>query len=148
MNVALFVPAQTALGENVRTWARPGAKRRRHHFLGMAHSVNSSRVDPVNAKLEPAMNRGDGRLVVLLAPTKLPTRSTDCPGAKADRSDRQVRVTELLRFHIKPSFHRNPMLAFNLPPAGAIRRTAMSALTDSRLHPAVWRFDTSPPHRE
>jgi hypothetical protein len=27
------------------------------------------RVDPVNAKLERAMNRGDGRLVILLAPT-------------------------------------------------------------------------------
>src|SRR5882724_8823072 len=101
MNVALFVPAQTALGENVRTWARPGAKRRRHHFLGMAHSVNSSRVDPVNAKLEPAMNRGNGCLVILLAPTKLPTRSTDCPGAKADWRDGQIGVTETLRFHVR-----------------------------------------------
>jgi hypothetical protein len=53
----------------------------------MAHAVNGSRVDPVNAKLERAMNRGNGCLVVLLAPTKLPTRSTDCPGAKADWRD-------------------------------------------------------------
>src|SRR5437762_2622209 len=101
MNVALFVPAQTALGENVRTWARPGAKRRRHDFLGMAHAVNGGRVDPVNAKLERAMNRADRRFVVLLAPTKLPTRPTDCPGAKADWRDGQIGVTETLRFHVR-----------------------------------------------
>ena len=67
----------------------------------MAHSINGSRVDPVNAKLQRAMNRGDGRLVVLLAPTKLPTRPTDCPGTKANWRDGQIGVTEALRFHVR-----------------------------------------------
>ena len=39
---------------------------------GVAHSVNGGCIDPVNAKLERAMNRGDGRLVILLAPAKPP----------------------------------------------------------------------------
>jgi hypothetical protein len=87
MNVSLFVPAQTTFGENVWPTSGPGSQRKRDDFLGVAHSINGGRVDPVNAKLEPAMNRGDGRLVILLAPTKLPARSTDSPSAKADWCD-------------------------------------------------------------
>ena len=100
MDIPLFVPAQTALGENVRTRTGPIAQRGCHDFLRMAHSVNGRSVDPVNAQLERAMNRGDGSFVILFAPTKLPTRSTDSPRAKADWCDEQVGVTELLRFHI------------------------------------------------
>src|SRR6266481_8832136 len=114
MNVALLVPAQTAFGEDVRPWARPGAQRQRHDFLGMAHSVNGSGVDPVNAKLESAMNRVDRLFVVLLTPTEFPTRSADSPRAKADWCDEQVGVTELLRFHINLlefRFHVSGLLA-------------------------------------
>src|SRR6266852_4021014 len=100
MNVSLFVPAQTTLGKNVRPWARPGAERKRHDFLRMAHAVNGGRVDPVNAKFEHAMNRGNRRFVVLFAPTEFPAGSADSPGAKADWGDGQVGATEWLRFHI------------------------------------------------
>ncbi len=65
----------------------------------MAHSVNGRGVDPVNAKLERAMNRGDRSFVILLAPTKLLTRSANGPRAKADWCDEQVGVTELFCFH-------------------------------------------------
>src|SRR6266478_320774 len=71
MDIPLFVPAQTALGENVRTRTGPIAQRGCHDFLRMAHSVNGRGVDPVNAQLERAMNRGDGSFVILFAPTKL-----------------------------------------------------------------------------
>src|SRR6266404_8542985 len=100
MNVSLFVPAQATLGKNVRPWAGPGAERERHYFLGVTHAVNSSRVDPVHAKLERAMNRGDRRFVVLFAPAKFPAGPADSPGAKADWADGQVGVTEWLRFHV------------------------------------------------
>src|SRR5260370_2983981 len=100
MDISLFVPAQTALSENVGALARPVTQRGRHDFLGMAHSVNGRSVDPVNAQLERAMNRGDRSVVILFAPTKLPARSADTPGAKADRCDEQVGITELLLFHI------------------------------------------------
>src|SRR5437016_3347649 len=100
MDISLFVPPQTALGENVRPRARPGPQRKRHDFLGMAHSINRGGVDPVNTELERAMNRPDRLRVILLAPAKLPTRSADGPGAKADRRDEQVGVAELFCFHI------------------------------------------------
>src|ERR1700719_2169559 len=100
MNISLFVPAQTAFGENVGAWARPGAQRKRYDFLGMAHSVNGRGVDPVNAQFERAMNRGNRLLVVLLAPTEFPTRAADGPCAKANWRNRQVGITEPLRFHL------------------------------------------------
>src|SRR5438045_430129 len=91
------------------------------------------------------MNRGDRCFVVLFAPTKFPTRAADSPRAKADRSDGQVGVTEPLRFHIKSSFHRDAISAFNLPSAAAIRATALCRAIDFRLRLAGWRFDNSPP---
>src|SRR4029077_12292059 len=100
MNVSLFVPPQTAFGKNVRPRSRPGPQRKSDDFLGVPHAINGRSVDPVNAQLERAMNRGDRRFVVLLAPTKFPARSANSPGAKADGSDEQVGVTELLRFHL------------------------------------------------
>src|SRR4029077_16611947 len=114
MDISLFVPTQTALGENVRALARPIAQRGRHDFLGMAHSVNGRSVDPVNAQLERAMNRGDRSFVILFAPTKLPARSANGPGAKADWCNEQVGVTELSRFHInflEFRFHVSALLA-------------------------------------
>src|SRR4029077_15146183 len=78
------------------------------------HSVNGRSVDPVNAQLERAMNRGDRSFVSLFAPTKLPTRSADSPRAKADWCDEQIGVTELLRFHInffEFRFHVSSLLA-------------------------------------
>src|SRR5689334_434352 len=100
MNIALFIPTQTALSKDVRTRALPGLQRHRDDLLRMAHSVNSRSVDPVNAKLERAMNRIDRLLIVLVAPTEFPTGSADCPGSKTDRCDEQVRITELFRFHL------------------------------------------------
>src|SRR5439155_10122872 len=100
MDISLFVPTQPAFRENVRPWAGPGAQRSRHDFLGMAHSVNGRSVDPVYTKLERAMNRGDRLRVILLAPTKFPTRAANSPGAKADRCNEQVRVTQPLCFHL------------------------------------------------
>ena len=50
------------------------------------------------------MDRRDGRLVILLALTKFPTRSADSPGAQADWCDGQIGVTEALRFHVRRRF--------------------------------------------
>src|SRR5437016_6278789 len=100
MNISLVVPAQARLGKNVGRWAGPAAERERHYFLGVTHAVNSGCVDPVHAKVERPMNRGTRRFVVLFAPTKSPAGPADSPGAKADRGDEQVGVTEWLRFHI------------------------------------------------
>src|SRR5437868_2011045 len=75
-----------------------------YDFFGVPHSINGGGVDPVNAKLECAMNRCDRDFVVLIAPAKLPTRSTDSPGAKADWCNKQIGVAEALCFHIRLSY--------------------------------------------
>src|SRR6267378_7439053 len=102
MNVSLLIPAQTAFRENVRSRSRPRPQSKRDYFLGMSHAVNGGRVDPVNTKLERAMNRGDRLFVILLAPPKFPARAANSPSAKTDRRDGKVGVTKLFRFHIKP----------------------------------------------
>src|SRR5689334_16434897 len=101
MNVSLFVPALTTFGENVWPRPAPGSQRSRDHFLGVAQSIDGSRVDPVNAKLERAMNCSDGRLVILVTPTMLPTRSTDSPGAEAERRNVNIRVSQSFSFHVR-----------------------------------------------
>jgi hypothetical protein len=101
MDASLFVPRLTTFGENVWPRSGPGPQRKRDDFLGVAQSINGGCVDPVNAKLERAVNRGDGRFVILVAPTMLPTRSADSPGAKAKRCDGQIGVTQALRSHVR-----------------------------------------------
>src|SRR5437899_712303 len=98
MDISLFVPTQPAFRENVRQWAGPGAQRSRHDFLGMAHSVHGRSVAPVYTKLERAMSRGHRLRVILLGPSKFPTRAANCAGVKGDRGDEQVGVTQLFRF--------------------------------------------------
>src|ERR1700724_3059443 len=100
MDVTLFVPTQPTLREHVGTLAGPSTQRHRHDFLRVPHSVNGCGVDPVNAQLERAMNRGDRLFVVLLAPTEFPTRAADRPGSEPYRRNRQVGITELLRLRI------------------------------------------------
>src|SRR4029077_7542060 len=112
MNISLLIPAQATFGENVWSRSGPGFQRKRDHFLGVTHSVNSGGVDPINTKLERAVNRGDRCFVILLAPTKFPARTTYGPGAKADGGYGEIGVTELLRLHINPSeFHFRSFLS-------------------------------------
>src|SRR5882757_6887358 len=100
MDVTLFVPTQSTLGENVWTRSRPSTQRHRHDFLRVPHSVNGCGVDPVHAQLERAMNRVDRLFVVLLAPTEFPARATNRPGSEPYRRNCQVGITELLRLCI------------------------------------------------
>ncbi len=88
-----FAPYHRALGENVGLL--PALKRPRHHFFGMAQSVDRCCIDPVDAQVEGALDGGDGIVIVLRAPTELPVTSTDGPGAKADGGDLHVRVAKL-----------------------------------------------------
>src|ERR1700736_1645984 len=97
----------------------------------MAHSINGGGVDPVNAEVECAVDRGDRRFVVLLAPTKFPAGTTDGPGAKADWRDEQIGVTESLRFHLNLrnrfrfhvlSFHRVDIVCAKLCRTGGAER--------------------------
>src|SRR5260370_12475854 len=59
------------------------------------------------------MNRGNGSGVVLRAPGKFPPAATESRGAKADRRNLEIRVSQFSRFHSNPlaetreaNFHR------------------------------------------
>src|SRR5271166_3096942 len=97
--VALRVPAQAALGEDVGPRTRPFFERASYDFLGVSQTIDGGSVDPVDAKFERAVNGCDGIVVVLRSPCELPTRATDGPGAVSHGSDVHVGVAELALFH-------------------------------------------------
>ena len=89
-----LAPEHRALGEDVglllAAFERPC-----HHFFRMAQSVDRGCIDPVDAKVEGALDRGDRIVVVLRSPAKLPVATADGPGAKTDGGDVQVRIAKL-----------------------------------------------------
>src|SRR6266853_2266122 len=72
LHLTLAVPAQAALGEAIRPWARPAFECAGDDFLGVSQPVDSGRIDPVDAKFECAVNGGDGVAVILRSPGVLP----------------------------------------------------------------------------
>src|SRR5258707_4352835 len=94
MNIALVVPTQTALCENVGTGSRPRPQRKSDDLLRVAHTINSRGIDPVNAEVERAVDRRDRLFVVLFTPAKFPTRAADGPSAEANGSNEQIRITK------------------------------------------------------
>src|SRR5260370_3208692 len=81
---SLVVPSQDALGENIGTRAAPFLQRARDDLFGVTQAVDGGSVDPVDAQLQRAMNRGNGIGVVLRAPRKFPATSTEGPSADDD----------------------------------------------------------------
>src|SRR6185503_4306360 len=68
-------------------------------LLRVAEPVLRGRVDPVDAELKRAVDRGDRLLVVLLAPAPVVLGAADRPGAEADPADLQPGAAELGRPH-------------------------------------------------
>ena len=99
VNLPMFIPTQSAFGENIRPLARPRFQRPGDNFLRVAHAVNRGGINPVDAQFERAMDGGDGRFVVLLAPGEFPACTADGPCAEAHGGDEQVRIAESFRFH-------------------------------------------------
>ena len=98
-HLALLAPHLTALREHVRPLALPLRQRPRDHLLRATQPVDGRGIDPVDAEIERGVD-GSHRVVVLLAaPAELPVAATDGPGAEADGSDVEVRVTEGSFFH-------------------------------------------------
>ena len=90
--VAAGVPDEAALGEHVRPLAaRNVPQRPADDFLGMAEAVDGGGVDPVEAELDRAPNRGDRVRVVLRSPSE-PPFAADGPGAQADGSECRVTI--------------------------------------------------------
>jgi hypothetical protein len=63
-------------------------------LFGVAEAVDGSGIDPVNAQIERAMDRGDGFVVVLRPPCEIPVAAADGLRAKADRGELKVEVAQ------------------------------------------------------
>src|ERR1700730_14624431 len=97
--VALGIPPQATLGEDVRSWARPAFESTSDHFFRVSKAVDSGCIDPVDAKFERAMNRANGVIIVLRSPSELPARTSDAPCAVAYGSDAQIGIAEFACLH-------------------------------------------------
>ena len=114
-----LAPDHRALGKDVGLLL-PSFQRPCHHFFRMAKAINRRGIDPVDAKVEGALNRGDRIVVVLRAPAKLPVATADGPGAKTDGGDLQVRIAKLPGCRVY-SF-RNLHTFFDAVPSVRMRR--------------------------
>ena len=55
-HIAVGVPAQAALSEDVRPGARPSLERATNDFFRVAQAVGGGRIDPVDSEFERAVN--------------------------------------------------------------------------------------------
>ena len=94
-----FIPAQNTLCEDMGARATPFPQCAGNDFFRMAQAVDGGGVDPIDAKLKRAMNRGNGVRIILVAPGKFPAGTANGPRSKTDGRDLEVRVSELARFH-------------------------------------------------
>src|ERR1700674_2931427 len=97
--VAFGIPAQAALGKDVRPRTAPVLQRAGDDFLGVSETIDGCRVDPVDSEFERAVNGGNGVVVVLRSPGELPVRATNGPGSVAYGSDVQVGIAKLACLH-------------------------------------------------
>src|SRR5215469_17829702 len=96
---AVRIPGAFAFRENVRAW-RTSLECARDDFFGMAKSVESSGVDPVESAIEGSVNGRDGIGFVLRTHAALPTATADGPRANTDRSDFEIAVSKTPSFHV------------------------------------------------
>src|SRR2546426_403052 len=77
----------------MRTAVEPG-QRFGHDALRLAEAVRGCGVDPVDPKIQRAVNRRNGLLVVLGAPAELPTTAADGPGTEPHPGDLHTGVPQ------------------------------------------------------
>src|SRR5260221_6103780 len=87
MDLSFPIPTQTAFGEDIRTWPLPTRQGAGHDLLRGAGAIDGRGIYPVDSQFQRAMNRRDGRVIILRSPGELPTRATDGPGPEAHGSD-------------------------------------------------------------
>src|SRR6266853_52986 len=65
----------------------------------MAEAISRRGINPVDAAVKPFMDGGNGVLIFLRPPAKLPTASADGPGSQTDRRYLKIAVSQLSFFH-------------------------------------------------
>ncbi len=121
---ALLIPHQAALGEDV--WlVRSRLECACDDLLGMSQAIHGRGVNPVDAEFKRFMNRGDGIVIVLGSPGKLPVATADCPGTEPDGCEFHIRVTKLLFVHaLILRFHLHVADLLFLVPLVAVQNAA------------------------
>ena len=122
MDLAPVVPEHRAFGEDVRL-CRGGFEGFADYLFGVAEAVDGCGVDPVDAEIDGAVDGCDRVGVVLRSPCEGPVSATDGPCSEADRRQMQVRVSQLLRFHVAPSCLL--LVIHTHPPPGVPSRKAL-----------------------
>ena len=92
------VPHHSTFGRDGDLVASPGDCLADDLFR-MSASVVGRRVYPVNAQIKRAVNRREGIVIVLRAPTTVPPAAPDSPCAQTNRRDVEITVAELARLN-------------------------------------------------
>ena len=114
MDFPLSIPTQTTFGEDIRTRTVPTRQGAGHHFFRVAGAIDRRGINPVDSQFQCAMNRRDGRVVILITPCELPTGAANGPSPEAHRRDEQIRIAELFRFHVIKCFCFHDVFLFFL----------------------------------
>ncbi len=93
INGAVRAPAHGGLGEHQRLVAC-SLEDTADDLFGVAQAVDRRGIDPVDAHVEGAINRGHGLCVVLGTPGEFPVATANGPCAKANGGEVKVRVAE------------------------------------------------------
>src|SRR5204862_4033761 len=99
----LSIPTQTTFGEDIRTRTVPTRQGAGHDFFRVAGAIDRRGINPVDSQFQCAMNRRDGRVVILITPCELPTGAANGPSPEAHRRDEQIRDSKSLRLHLTAS---------------------------------------------
>jgi hypothetical protein len=88
---AALVPHPLAIGKDER-FAGAAFQRARHHFFGMAQTMDRGRIDPVDSGVQRGVDGRPGFVVVMRSPGESPTAAAHRPRADADGRDLHVAV--------------------------------------------------------
>src|SRR5216117_3189207 len=87
MDFPLSIPTQPTFGEDIRARTVPTRQRAGDDFFRVACAIDRRGIDPVDSQFQSAMNRRDGRVIILSTPGELPARAANGPGAEAHGRD-------------------------------------------------------------
>ena len=98
-DLPVFIPTAFAFGEHVGFGSRVLLERLGDDSFGVAKSVHSGRIDPVDSSLQSCVDRADALGIILFAPRERPAIATDGPSPDSYGGNHEIRVTQLSLVH-------------------------------------------------
>src|SRR5690606_19677422 len=93
-HVAIGIPFESALGEDVRPWPAPLIEGAPDDILRVPQAVHRRGIDPVDPVLQGTMYCAYGLVVILRAPPRYPAGSADSPRPETEARDVQVGIAQ------------------------------------------------------